>query len=105
MSFQGILACFFTFTPPGPDFIFRIMQQGRWGGGNTLQRRIRCRFGSNFTPPDLSKTLNANPLFLFLSETLPWWITSHNHNIFRDHFSNVCYGTSIGESSRCRDKI
>jgi hypothetical protein len=70
ISFQGIPAIFFTFAPPGPGFIFRINQQGRWGGGNTLQRRIRCRFGSHFTPPDLSKTLNANPpLFVFVRET------------------------------------
>ena len=60
---------------------------------------------SRFTPPDLSKTLNANHLSFCFSDALPKLITSHNHNIFRDHFSNVCYGTSIGESSRGRDKI
>ena len=57
-----------TFTPPGPGFIFRLFQQYRWGGGITLQRSVRCRFGSHFAPPDLSKILNANNLsFCFLS--------------------------------------
>ena len=55
-----------TFTPPGPGFIFRLFQQGRWGGGITLQRSVRCRFGSHFAPPDLSKNPECKPsLFLF----------------------------------------
>ena len=60
---------------------------------------------SRFTPPDLSKTLNANPLFSFLSGVLIWRVSSHNDNIFRDHFSNVCYGSPIVKSARCRNKI
>jgi TrkA domain protein len=39
MSFQRILAFFFTFAPPGPGFIFRIIQQGKWGGGNTPPKK------------------------------------------------------------------
>jgi hypothetical protein len=86
MSFPMCCGLFITFTPPGPYFICQIFQHGRWGGGNTLQRRIRCRFGSRFTPPDLSKILKANhPLFVFLSESPPAGFTSHNHNIFIFH--------------------
>ena len=90
ISFQGILAIFFTFAPPGPGFIFRINQQGRWGGGNTLQRRIRCRFGSVLHSSRPLRNPECKPPLFVLSGRHSRWITSHNHNIFRDHFSNVC---------------
>lgn len=61
-----------TFTPPGHEFIFRFFLNSIWGGGTTLQRKARYPFGSRFTPPDLSKILNANPLFSFFVD----WSTS-----------------------------
>jgi hypothetical protein len=61
-----------TFTPPGLGFIFRLFQQHRWGGGITLQRSVRCRFGSHFAPPDLSKNPECKPsLFLFFIRCTP----------------------------------
>jgi len=64
---------FFTFTPPGPGFISRLFQQHRWGGGITLQRSVRCRFGSHFAPPDLSKNPECKPsLFLFFVLSSSW---------------------------------
>lgn len=50
-----------TFTPPGPGFIFRFFHNGMWGGEHPSKEKSDSNPVSRFTPPDLSKTLNANP--------------------------------------------
>lgn len=62
-----VLGPFITFTPPGPGFICWFFHNGMWGGEHPSKEKSDSNTVSRFTPPDLSKTLNANPpLFVFI---------------------------------------
>ncbi len=70
-SFQAILA-FFSLSPrPVRDLSSGLFN--RVGGEEVIPSKEESDAGSApyFTPPDLSKTLNANPLFLFYQQGSP----------------------------------
>ena len=66
-AIPGVFSPVVTFTPPGPGFIWSVVQQGdREEVYPPKKRQMPVRFALRSSP--LSKILNANPpLFLSLS--------------------------------------